>query len=1057
VPPSIHNPAHRRHRPSSLTETTTTALIDSSRLSTKPDQTHLGSAHPEVARCLSLTGDLHRLQGAYGRAEQLLLRGLSIQEAALGDARLDMASSLNRLATLYSAQGLYARAEPLYQRSLAIREATLGETHVDVASSLNDLGSLYWEQGQYDRAEQMVRRSLSIREATLGRTHLDVASSLNNLAIIYWSQGQYELAEPLYQRVLAIREAALGRDHLKVSGSLNNLAILYYGQGLYGRAEPLYRRALAINESALGKDHPDVALSLNNLAILYYQQGLYGRAESLHQRALAIRESALGKNHPDVADTLDDLSNIYRAQGLYERAGSIGQRALVIREAALGKDHPAVANSLENLASLYHEQGLYGRAESFNRRALAIRESALGKDHPAVADALSNLADLYQEQGSYGRAEPLRQRALAIRESVLGKDHPATADSLSHLANSYRAQGLNDRAAPLHQRALAIRESVLGREHPAVASSLNSLGDLHVAQHRLADALPLFSRAFTLSEARLRREALGFSESRLASFLQFLSRDEHRLYSLARAHPDGPEVRRLALTAALLFKGRSVEEAADTSHAILQSLGAQDRAVFSRLRELRTQFAKLSLDGPGQLDAEGYRERLKKLADDGDALEVDLAKRSAPLRALAALPSPAEIVERVAAALPGDGALLELVSYTDRPVVPGRGVPGSKLPAGPRYLAIALFPDGHTGAVDLGPAALVDTAALRLRDALASGDASSLVAARKLYHLAFKPLLPFLGKTRRLFLAPDGQLALVPFASLHDSRRFLADTFDFIYLTGGRDLLPRAGGVSDSPSVVVLADPDYGSASPPAVASAERSRSVERFFAEKRAGLSDQRWTPIPGTRQEAESIRQLLPQAQLFLGAAASKEQLFKLASPGILHIATHGFFLEDSTGPTGTRGLAEVGSAFPRLPDPLLRSGLVLAGAGASADPSNSLVTALELVGLNLWGTQLVVLSACDTGRGDVKRGQGVYGLRRALVVAGAETLVVSLWKVDDEATRTMMEGFYRNLLAGQGRAEALNGAMLSLRAQHPHPHFWAPFIALGRDTPLRGLAPP
>jgi CHAT domain-containing protein len=136
----------------------------------------------------------------------------------------------------------------------------------------------------------------------------------------------------------------------------------------------------------------------------------------------------------------------------------------------------------------------------------------------------------------------------------------------------------------------------------------------------------------------------------------------------------------------------------------------------------------------------------------------------------------------------------------------------------------------------------------------------------------------------------------------------------------------------------------------------------------------------------------------------------------------------------------------------DPLLRSGLVLAGAPASGDLSNSLVTALELTGLDLWGSQLVVLSACDTGRGEVKRGQGVYGLRRAIMVAGAETLVVSLWRVDDEVTHTLMESYYRNLLAGQGRVEALRAAMHSVRAQHPHPHFWAPFIAIGRDTPLR-----
>jgi hypothetical protein len=175
---------------------------------------------------------------------------------------------------------------------------------------------------------------------------------------------------------------------------------------------------------------------------------------------------------------------------------------------------------------------------------------------------------------------------------------------------------------------------------------------------------------------------------------------------------------------------------------------------------------------------------------------------------------------------------------------------------------------------------------------------------------------------------------------------------------------------------------------------------------------------------------------------------------------------FLEDRNAPTGSRGIGHIGSggtpAQP-LPDPLLRSGLVLSAANVPAAPQSTmpradgaLVTALELAGLDLWGTQLVVLSACDTGRGDVKLGQGVYGLRRALVTAGAETVVMSLWKVNDDTTRLLMEAYYRYLLEGQGRVAALRQAMLSLREKQPHPYFWAPFISLGRDAPLRALAP-
>jgi len=1003
----------------------------------------LGKGHLAVAESLHLLATLDHLQGRYGSAEPLFRRALAIREVALGVNHPDVATSLYGLAALYCDMALYDRAEPLFQRALTIREATLGKHHPDYATSLGSLADQYADQGLLSQAEALHRQALAIREATLGKGHPDVARSLRSLADVSWGQGKLELAEQLSQQALTILEAALGENHPEVAKPVGELVELYTFQGLYDRAERLGQRLMSIREATLGKDHPDFAGALNDVAMISYFQGRYDRAEPLLHQALSIVEAALGPHHPMFALCLNNLANIYREQGLYGRAEPLYLRALAIREETLDKRAPAISQGLYNLASIYREQGRYDLAEPLLERALAIQESSV---------ALSHLSDLYLAQGRYDRAESTLSRLIGIQETVFGKNHPWVARSRNTLALVYLHQGKYDRAGPLFEEALAVRETILGGGSPEVAQSLNGLGQLRLRQRRLSDAVTCFSRALAISEGRLRREALDFSGPRLTSFLQFLDGDAQRLYSLARAHPDDANVRRLALTSALLLKGRSVEEAGETSRTILRSLGPQDRDAFERLRGLRTRLAKLSLSGPGNLPPAEYAQQLKSLEDEGDALEAALAVRSAPLRALSELPSAADVQDRVAAALPPDGVLVELIAYRD--------AAESDLRAQPRYLAMALFPDGRTGAVDLGPAGAIDAAVSRLREALGSQEAAFRGAAQKLHQLAFRPLLPILRKTRKVFLALDGQLSLVPFAALHDGRRFLVDTFDFTYLNGGRELLPRPGekAPTAAPSVVVFADPDYGKSSPPERASspvAERSYSVERFLAENRAGLSAQRWTALPGTRQEAETIHALLPRAQLFLGAEASKERLLHLSAPGILHIATHGFFLEDATAPPGARGLAAVGSSLSRSPDPLLRSGLAM--AGPPSDPGNSLVTALELAGLDLWGTRLVVLSACDTGRGDVKVGQGVFGLRRALWIAGAEAMVVSLWKVDDETTRAMMGEYYRNLQAGQGRAGALKQAMLSVRARYPHPHFWAPFIALGRDTPLPGLARP
>ncbi|WP_163996342.1 CHAT domain-containing tetratricopeptide repeat protein [Pyxidicoccus caerfyrddinensis] len=1055
----------------------------------------LGPHHLDVAASLDLLGNLRADLGGYAQAAPLLERALAIREAAPGRGSLDVATSLRHLGRVYQLQGQYARAEPLLERALALREAALGPGHPDVAASLEDLAAVYELRGQYTRAEPLYTRALALHEVAAGGDRLLVAYSLTSLGFLHQQQGAYARAEAFYLRALAAYEAALGPRHPKVSDALWLLAQLYDTQGLYGqsspfyeralgildaafaqdtsdvarqvinvegRLEPLHERALAISEaSALGKLHPRISTSLDNLAFFYNSEEARQWLRC-GERGVAFYESVFGTSHPDVADLLMRLAVAYQEMGLDAQAEPRLRRALAIYEATVGANHPRVAICLHRLALMRQARGQHAQAEPLFLRALAIWEAALGGNHPDVALTLSELATTHQKQGEYALAEPLLQRALAIQEAALGGTHPDVALTLGKLASLYQDQGAYGRAAPLLLRALGIQEAALGKGHPDIALTLNRLALLHLARHRLAEALPLLARAFDISEQHLRHESLGFSEAYLASFLQHIHGDEERLYALLAAHPDDARVRRLALSAVLLRKGRSVEEIAGTSHAVYRSLGDADRERFLQLRALRSQLARLSLDGPGPVPAAEHQLRLQTLGEQADALEVSLATRSAPLRALTALPSPDTIVERVAAALPKDGALVEFIAYGDRPLVPRPGATDAPKPTDPlRYLALVLFPDGSSRAADLGLAAPIDLVASRFSRAIGSRDVNFTGPSQVLHARVFQPLVPLLGGTRRLYLAPDGQLSLVPFVALHDGTGFLVDTFDFTWLTSGKELLPRPSGLPAARSVVVLADPDFG---PMPARDASRSSKrgqarraaspeLERPSTVLRAVLAEQPWTSLPGTRREAESVQRFFPDAQLFLGADATREQLLQLSAPGVLHIATHGFFLDDDARASG---------AVQLPPDPLMRSGLVLPEALAAPTPagrarprSTLLVTAKELAGLDLWGTELVVLSACDTARGAARPGQGVQGLRRAFVTAGAETVVMSLWKINDETTHQLMEDYYRHLLAGRGRSAALRDAMLALRESRPHPYYWAPFISLGSDAPLRAVS--
>ena len=984
--------------------------------------------------------------------------GESLGAQQPSDPRLAEAQTEFDAASTLQEAGQYADALTRAEHALALRESVLGGSAPEVAECLNQVGELFRLQGNLSRATVPFQRALAIREAVLGDSHPQVADSLNRLALIYSTQASYARAEPLFRRALAIREAALGDAHPQVASSLNNLALLYFKQERYNRAEPLFLSALAIREALFGPTHPKVADSLSNLALLYAAQGLYGQAESLDRRALALREAALGPTHPDVADSLNDLAAIHWDQGGYAQAEPLYQRALAIREAAQGPTHPYVADSLNNLALLYTQWALYDRAEPLHLRALAIREESFGPTHPKVADSLDSLASLYSDQGLYNRAEPLYRRALALREAHFGGTHSHVADSLNNLARLYARQEMYARAEPLYRRAVAAQEASLGPTHHRVAASLGNLARMYIDQRRTAAALPLLTRAFFISEQRLRREALDFSAPRLSSFLRHMRDLEETVHEFLRTAPAEARVRCLALSTVLLIKGRSVGEMASISRTLHQSQGVDDPGTLGRLQGLRDQLATLSLTEAGSLASDEYQKQREALTKEEETLEAELAKRSAPSRALTNVPGPEQIVGRVAASLSKGSALVEFIVAQDRAPGPPSGTPEAKPVKPPRYLALVLFPDATTRAVDLGPAAPIDEAASSLRAALARHDEAIEEPAQRLHRLVFQPLRPLLGTTRRLFVSPDGQLGLVPFAALHDGHDFLLDSFDIIYLTSGRELLPRPASDAPASSVFVLADPNFSAQPtdlvpiPLAISGTSERRSVFRSVPDRGP------WRQLPAARLEAQEIQRLLPQAHLFLGEDATKERLLSLPTPGLLHLATHGFFLGDAPTPPDTRArdLVETSNGPPPpQPEPLLNSGLVLAATPATG-AKGTLVTALELAGLNLWGTQLVVLSACDTGRGEVQLGQGIQGLRRALIVAGAETVVSSLWSVDDDSTRLLMDGYYQNLLAGQGRASDLRDAMRSLRETHPHPSDWAPFIALGRDAPLQGIVP-
>ncbi|MBK6958450.1 MAG: tetratricopeptide repeat protein [Nitrosomonas sp.] len=1005
----------------------------------------LGQEHSDVATSLNNLAELYRTQGQYEKAEPLYQRALTIRVKALGSDHSDVATSLNNLAVLYFSLGQYDKAEPLYQRSLVIKEKALGPDHPDVALGLSNLAVLYNSLGQYDKTELLHQRSLVIREKALGSDHPDVAESLNNLAVLYQEQGQPAKAEPLLQHSLNILEKALGPEHPNVAQSLNNLAMLYRDQGQPAKAEPLFQRSLAIREKALGSEHPDVAQSLHDLAMLYRDQGQPVKAEPPFQRSLAIREKALGSEHPDVAQSLHDLARLYQDQGQIAKAEPLFQRSLVLREKVLGPEHPGVAESLNSLASLYQAQGQIVKAELLHQRALTILEKALGATHPNVASSLHYLASLYQDQGQFAKAESLFLRSLAIQEKSLGSEHSYVALSLNNLATIYQAQGKHAKAELFYQRSLVIQEKALGPEHPHLAASLKNLSINRWAQggsNNIDHVVELYQRALNIREHHLRLFMTKGSEDDKRDYIATIAGDPDVMTTLhLAAGSTNVPAARLALATVLQRKGRLLDAVSESTITLRRRMRSGDNVLFDQLADVNSQRANLfnrALQSQGNY--EDYSAQKIVLEAKAQDLEVKINAISAEFQTT----NQSVTLEHIQKAIPKGSVLVEYLRYS--PFSPKTVNSGAEW-APERYIAYMLLPQGDPISVELGDAAAIDQMVRNLRLALADDNRDSSVkeAARKLDIAIMQPVRNLLGTIQTILLSPDGTLNLVPFAALQDeNNRYLIERYAFTYLSSGRDLLRLNTHIASQQPATIFADIDYGKSDKPGF----------RY---------------LEGTKDEAIEIGKMLPSARILTGLQATESVLKQLNRPEILHVATHGFFRADQhepyLNPIGNRSRAdwEEGIAQPKAPgpsdrllseNPLLRSGLVLANANLlKSGEEDGLLTALEVTGLDLWGTKLVVLSACETGVGEVQNGQGVYGLRRALVIAGSESQVMSLWKVADNATKDLMVDYYQRLLASEGRSEAMRQAQLTMLASENrnHPYYWASFIVSGDWAPM------
>jgi CHAT domain-containing protein/tetratricopeptide (TPR) repeat protein len=996
---------------------------------------------------------------------------------------LDKADKLNAQVVKLYQQGKYAQAAELAQQVLKIFEAVFGSEHPDMVFALKNLAMAYMSQANYSAAEPLYKRALKITENNVGADHPDTATCLNDLGLAYKGQGNYAAAETLYLRSLRIREKALGPEHPDTSLSLNNLAVLYTRQGNSTAAELLYKRALQINEKVLGPDHPETANCLNNLAKLYQAQGNYAVAEPLYKRALEIREKKFGADSPTTSVSMNTLASLYALQGNFEAAEPLFRRTLKIREKTLGPDHPGTAIALSNLAWIYDEQRNYRDAEPLYRRAFQITEKTSGSDHPETGISLNNLAELYRKQSDSAAAKPLYERALKIKEKSLGLDHPSVALSLNNLALLYESQGNYDAAEPLYQRALKIQEKVLGLEHPDTAASLGNLALLCCSRNDFSKAVTLIDRVRRGQRAHVSRVLPALPAREQEMFIRSNYTNEFNA-ALTLGLVQAADADTTSMSASWLVNGKGVAQEA-LAQRNLQTRDLDDpklAPVVKELLSIRTRLASLAMNAPEAGKEEQRRSELDQLMTQERQLSSQLSGNSG---------TTSEWVEiaQIQGVLPVDSVLIDIARFN---VFDFKAVGDESRWKPARYAAWITLPgaDSNSVLIDLGDADAIDELVEKVRlqisadasntGAIATaGEDTAVTALMKnmsaLSDLIWKPLATHVGDARQIILSPDGALWLAPWNALpaNDSgTEYLLERYNIRMIISGRDLVATPDGRATT-APVILANPNFDQQESQKKSAIQgifktlppESENVTRSFSAKSTLPKVQ---PLPNTGIEALAIQPHIEtytkkKAGLYKEQYALERVAKVLRSPQIVTFATHGFFLptqetklEDRTLAMGDSTRSVVLDTNGQLiENPLLRCGLLLAGCNnreASVADDDGILTGMEIVSIDFRGTELVVLSACETGIGDVRNGEGVAGLRQAFQLAGAEAVVSTLWQVPDRDSALLMSKFFEELANGKSKSEALRSAQLEHiqkrrdRYGAAHPFYWAAFTLTG-----------
>jgi CHAT domain-containing protein/Tfp pilus assembly protein PilF len=1018
----------------------------------------LHADHPDIATSLYNLGFAQDDLRDYAAARASQEEALAIRRRTLPADHPQIAVSLNNLGAVQDRQRDYPAARASHEEALAIRRRALPPDHPYIAASLYNLGVVQSHLRDYPAARASYEAALAIQRRSLPADHPDIARSLYNLGSVQRDLRDHAAARASYEAALAIQRRSIPPNPLEIAASLNDLGNVQFDLRDYAAARASQEEALAIRRRSLPPDHPDIARSLNNLANVQAALRDYAALRASHEAALAILRRSLAPDHPDIAQSLANLGVAQRNLMDYAAARASQEEALAIRRRSLPPDHPDIATSLIWLGVVHDDLRDDAAARRSYEEALAIQRRSNPPDHAGIAAALNNLGVLQYHMRDYAGARASHEEALASRRRSLPPDHPEIATSLYNLGVAQRQLREFAAARASHEEALVVRRRSLPPDHPDTTMSLYQIAlDCLESETNVPDAVTYLTEACDIKIADQLRIAVAQAEQEQFSTAAGTRRLLRLLIDAVITNHCEPG---LAYDRLVRVQG-SVTAQQRWARQVRDSADPETARLLADYRHLTQQIVGLSA---GDRPREGI-----SAPQDAPTLVRNYSTKRAEIERQLTARSPAYRTfqhrsragaAQVRASLPKGAALVHLVEYFH--VVPLANGEAASDEARDRFAAFVLRPDRQeVTLVPLGPTEELTRWIEQWRGSYGVGRRPSPDGADpgvELRKRLWEPLAEHLSDIKVVLVSPDGPLNGLPWAALPGSRQgnYLIHDRAFAVVTVPQ-LLPELIEATPErddvpPSLLLAGGISYGRGNARIAAKPSDKLPPTPLFG------------PLYGAEREVDDLQAQfitnypdVPAPKKLVAASATKEAvLMALPSHRFVHLATHGFFADESEESVVTvaqraellrGGIKMQTEAAGRHPG--LLSGLVFAGVNLPEKrPEETILTALEATELDLGKVQLVVLSACETGLGRVAGGEGVLGLQRAFQLAGARSVVASLWRVPDEETHQLMREFYRRVWSDTpvAKAEALRQAQLWMLEN------WKPRRGLGE--PRGGL---